>query len=137
MKQIFSIYFQRKYSTQCVIQLFLLISACELCPMSHVKSHALYARKDSKTYRYVIPVLKGTSTFLTGTSASHHLSILTVVFLTFTYFIPTILFLVCTLKPHVPSDPREAFIMILQKLPELAHLFAVGVRKQSEYTLIF
>ena len=50
MKQIFSIYFQRKYSTQCVIQLFLLISAHELCPMSYAKSHALYVRKDSKTY---------------------------------------------------------------------------------------
>ena len=35
---------------QCVIQLFLLISAHELCPMSHAKSYALYVRKDSKTY---------------------------------------------------------------------------------------
>ena len=39
--------------------------------------------------------------------------------------------LVCGLKPRVPSDPREAFISILQKLPEMAHLFAVRVRKQS------
>ena len=87
--------------------------------------------------RYVMPVLKGTSTFLTSASASRQLAILTVFFFTFTYLIPTILLLVCTLKPRVPSDPREAFITILQKLPELAHFFAVGVRKQSQYTLIF
>ena len=39
--------------------------------------------------------------------------------------------LVCGLKPRVPSDPWEVFITILQKLPEMAHLFAVGLHKQS------
>ena len=124
---------------QCVIQLFLLISARELCPMSHAKSHALYARKDSKTY----------CSMLCYTSLERYIYIsyrcfgkpslvnFNCFFFTFTYLILTILFLVCTLKPHVLSNPREAFITILQKLPELAHVFAVGVRKQSEYTLIF
>ena len=139
MKEIFSIYFQRKYSTQCVILLFLLISARELCPMSYAESHALYARKVSKTY----------SSTLCYTSLERYIYIsyrrfgkpsvvnFNCFFFTFTYLIPTILFLVCTLKSRVLSDPREAFIMILQKLPELAHVFAVGVRKQSQYTLIF
>ena len=49
----------------------------------------------------------------------------------YVYVIYVIVLLVCGLKPQVPSDPREAFITILQKLPEMAHLFAVGVRKQS------
>ena len=124
---------------QCVIVLFLLISAHELCPMSYVESHAIYVRKVSKIY----------CSTLCYTSLERYMYISYRRFgkpslgnfncfsLTFTYLIPTILFLVCTLKPCVPSDPREAFIMILKKLPELAHVFAVGVRKQSQYTLIF
>ena len=107
--------------------------------MSYVESHALYARKVSKTYHST----------LCYTSLERYIYIsywrfgkpsvvnFNCSFFTFTYLIPTILFLVCTLKPHVPSDPREAFITILQKLPELAHVFAVGMRKQSQYTLIF
>ena len=54
MKEIFSIYFQRKYCTQCVILLFLLISARELCPMSYAESHVLYVRKVSKTSRSML-----------------------------------------------------------------------------------
>ena len=107
--------------------------------MSYAESHELYARKVSKTYR----------SMLCYTSLERYIYISYWCFgkpsldnfncfsLTFTYLIPTILFLVCTLKPHIPSDPREAFITILQKLSELAHVFAVGVRKQSQYTLIF
>ena len=139
MKEIFRIYFLRKYSTQCVIVLFLLISARQLCPMSYAESHALYATKVSKTYHST----------LCYTSVERYMYISYQCFgkpslgnfnsfsLTFTYLIPSIVFLVCTLKPHVPSNLREAFIMILQKLPELVHVFAVGVRKQSQYTLIF
>ena len=124
---------------QCVIVLFLLISARQLCQMSYAESHALYARKVSKTYHST----------LCYTSVERYMYISYRCFgkpslgnfnyfsLTFTYLIPSILFLVCTLKPRVPSDLREAFIMILQKLPELVHVFAVGIRKQSQYTLIF
>ena len=124
---------------QCVIVLFLLISARQLCPMSYAESHALYARKVSKTYhstlcynsveRYIY-----ISYWRFGKPSLANFNCFS---LTFTYLIPSILFLVCTLKPRVPSDPREASITILQKLPELAHVFAVGVRKQSQYTLIF
>ena len=107
--------------------------------MSYAKFHALYARKVSKTYR---SMLCYTSLERYIYISYRHFGKPSVVnfnwfFFTFTYLIPTIVFLVCTLKPRVPSDPREAFIMILQKLSELAHVFAVGVRKQSQYTLIF
>ena len=131
MKQIFSIYFQRKYSTQCVIQLFLLISAHELCPMSHAKSHALYARKDSKTYSSTLCYTSLERYIYTSYRRFSKPSLVNFncFFFTFTYLIPTILFLVCTLKPRVPSDPREAFIMILQKLPELALVFACWCEK--------
>ena len=102
-------FFLRKYSTQCVIVLFLLISARQLCPMSYAESHALYARKVSKTYHST----------LCFTSVERYMYISYQHFgkpslgnfncfsLTFTYLIPSILFLVCTLKPHVPSDLRE------------------------------
>ena len=39
---------------------------------------------------------------------------------------------VFSLKPQVPSDPCEAFLTILQKMTEMAHVFAVGICKQSE-----
>ena len=139
MKEIFSIYFLRKYSMQCVIVLFLLISARELCLMSYAESHALYVRKVSKTYHSTLcyTSLERYMYISYRHFGKPSLSNFNCFSLTFTYLIPTILFLVCTLKPHVPSDLREAFITILQKLPELAHVFAVGVRKQSQYTLIF
>ena len=35
------------------------------------------------------------------------------------------------LRPRMPSDPREAYIMLLQNMPELAHIFTVGLTKQS------
>ena len=57
--------------------------------------------------------------------------------LTFTFLIYAIVFLICSLKPHVPSDLWEAFITVLQKLPEIAHVFAVGIRKQSESTSLY
>ena len=122
---------------QCVIVLFLLISARQLCPMSYVESHALYVRKVSKTYH----------SMLCYTSVERYMYISYRRFakpslgnfnsfsLTFIYLIPSILFLVCTLKPRVPSDPREALIMILQKLPELAYVFAVGMGKHKVSTL--
>ena len=33
------------------------------------------------------------------------------------------------------SDPREAYITLLQQIPEIAHIFSVGVTKQSESDL--
>ena len=60
-----------------------------------------------------------------------HFVLVDVNFNIYVFVIYVIVLLVCGLKPRVPSDPREAFITILQKLPEMAHLFAVGVRKQS------
>ena len=80
---------------QCVILLFLLISARELCPMSYEESHALYVRKVSKTYRST----------LCYTSLERYIYIsyrrfgkpsvvnFNCSFFTFTYLIPTIRFL--------------------------------------------
>ena len=86
---------------------------------------------------YVIPVLKGTSTFLTGTLADHHFHMVSLYIYIFLHYlcmfvIYTIMFLVRSLKPRVPSDPQEAFITILKKMPEMVHVFAVGIHKQSE-----
>ena len=38
-------------------------------------------------------------------------------------------------SPRTPSDPREAYITLLQEIPEIAHIFSVGVTKQSESDL--
>ena len=70
----------------------------------------------------------------TGGPSNRHSQIFVLVdvnFNIYVFVIYVIVLLVCGLKPRVPSNPCEAFITILQKLPEMAHLFAVGVRKQS------
>ena len=36
------------------------------------------------------------------------------------------------IRPRTPSDPREVYITVLQEIPEIAHIFSLGVTKQSE-----
>ena len=45
------------------------------------------------------------------------------------------LFQAFKIRPRTPSDPREAYITLLQQIPEIAHIFSVGVTKQSEWDL--
>ena len=45
------------------------------------------------------------------------------------------LFQAFKIRPRTPSDPREAYITLLQQIPEIAHIFSVGVTKQSESDL--
>ena len=33
------------------------------------------------------------------------------------------------IRPRTPSDPREAYIALLQQIPEIADIFSVGVTK--------
>ena len=39
------------------------------------------------------------------------------------------------IQPRTPSDPREVYITLLQEILETAHIFSVGVTKQSESDL--
>ena len=41
------------------------------------------------------------------------------------------LFTALKLRPRMPSDPHEAYITLLQNMPELTHIFTVGLTKQS------
>ena len=41
------------------------------------------------------------------------------------------LFIALKLRPRTPSDPREAYITLIQNITELAHIFTVGIMKQS------
>ena len=41
------------------------------------------------------------------------------------------LFTALNLRPRMPSDPHEAYIMLLQNMPELSHIVTVGLAKQS------
>ena len=41
------------------------------------------------------------------------------------------LFTALKLRPRMPSHPREAYITLLQNMPELTHIFTVGLTKQS------
>ena len=45
------------------------------------------------------------------------------------------LFQAFKIRPRTPSDPREAYITLLQEIPEIAHIFSVGLTKQSESDL--
>ena len=42
------------------------------------------------------------------------------------------LFQAFKIRPRTPSDPREVYITLLQQIPEIAHIFSVGITKQSE-----
>ena len=50
------------------------------------------------------------------------------------YFI-YLLFKAFHIRPKTPSDPREAYITVLQEIVEIAHIFSLGVTKQSEWTV--
>ena len=52
----------------------------------------------------------------------------------YNYFIYS-LFQAFKIRPRTPSDPREAYITLLQEIPEIAHIFSVGITKQSECDL--
>ena len=41
------------------------------------------------------------------------------------------IFIALKLRPRTPSDPQEAYITLIQNIPELAHIFMVGITKQS------
>ena len=98
---------------------------CQLCPMSYAESHALYATKVSKTYHST----------LCYTSVERYMYISYWHFgkpslgnfnsfsLTFTYLIPSILFLVCTLKPRVPSNPEGSIHNDSSETPRISTCF--------------
>ena len=52
----------------------------------------------------------------------------------YNYFIYS-LFQAFKIRPRTPSDPREVYITLLQQIPEIAHIFSVGITKQSESDL--
>ena len=63
-----------------------------------------------------------------------HLKISFFLISSYNYFIDS-LFQAFKIRPRTSSDPREAYITLLQEIPEIAHIFSVGVRKQSESDL--
>ena len=63
-----------------------------------------------------------------------HLKISFFMVSSYNYFIYS-LFQAFKIRPRTPSDPREAYITLLQQIPEIAHIFSVGITKQSESDL--
>ena len=63
-----------------------------------------------------------------------HLKISFFLISSFNYFIDS-LFQAFKIRPRTPSNPREAYITLLQEIPEIAHIFSVGITKQSELDL--
>ena len=63
-----------------------------------------------------------------------HLKISLFMMSSYNYFIYS-LFQAFKIRPRTPSDPREAYITLLQQIPEIAHIFSVGITKQSECDL--
>ena len=63
-----------------------------------------------------------------------HLKISFFMMSSYNYFIYS-LFQAFKIRPRTPSDPREAYITLLQEILEIAHIFSVGVTKQSESDL--
>ena len=43
-----------------------------------------------------------------------------------------LLFKAFHIHPRTPSDPREVYITLLQEILEIAHIFSLGITKQSE-----
>ena len=63
-----------------------------------------------------------------------HLKISFFMMSSYNYFIYS-LFQAFKIRPRTPSDPRKAYITLLQEIPEIAHIFSIGVTKQSECDL--
>ena len=63
-----------------------------------------------------------------------HLKISFFMVSSYNYFIYS-LFQAFKIRPRTPSNPREAYITLLQEIPEITHIFSVGVTKQSESDL--
>ena len=63
-----------------------------------------------------------------------HLKISFFMVSSYNYFIYS-LFQAFKIRPRTPSDPRETYITLLQEIPEIAHIFSVGIMKQSESDL--
>ena len=63
-----------------------------------------------------------------------HLKISFFMVSSYNYFIYS-LFQAFKIRPRTPSDPREVYITLLQEILEIAHIFSVGITKQSESDL--
>ena len=46
-----------------------------------------------------------------------------------------LLFKAFKIHPKTTSDPREVYVTLLQEILEIAHIFSLGITKQSEWTL--
>ena len=63
-----------------------------------------------------------------------HLKISFFMMSSYNYFIYS-LFQAFKIWPRTPSNPREVYITLLQEITEIAHIFSVGITKQSESDL--